>query len=245
MNDRTHPVARLIACYARHTGRTVGTISLYATGSGATYARLAAGRDITTRRAARVVQWLSDHWPAGAEWPSDIPRPTPSPDGDPEPPAGGRPSSSAVSRAPALPGAGASARGGPPPASTGPTGGGEPSSERPAASFQQLIQPPPTGTVTAPSAGLAALAATVRGWPLDDQGRIRDAGTLAGLIGVRRETIYAVAAYADDRPRARRYPRGRDSDTYRTLLALLATGDRRFAGRRRAVGPHLGLREAA
>ena len=28
-------------------------------------------------RAARIVQWLSDHWPADLPWPTDIPRPPP------------------------------------------------------------------------------------------------------------------------------------------------------------------------
>ena len=70
-----------------------GPWSLHATGSGDTHERLVTGHDITTRRAARIVQWLSDHWPPGAEWPADIPRPDPSPDSPaaappPEPPAG-------------------------------------------------------------------------------------------------------------------------------------------------------------
>ena len=66
-------------------------MSLYASGSGATYARLAAGADITTRRAARIVQWLSDAWPASATWPTDIPRPAPPADRPAEPEApGGR-----------------------------------------------------------------------------------------------------------------------------------------------------------
>jgi hypothetical protein len=33
------------------------------------------GGDIGSRRLQEALQWLSDHWPAGAEWPSDIPRP--------------------------------------------------------------------------------------------------------------------------------------------------------------------------
>ena len=42
--------------------------------------RLRAGADITSRRAERIIQWLSDHWPAALAWPSDIARPQPSPD---------------------------------------------------------------------------------------------------------------------------------------------------------------------
>ena len=44
------------------------------------YDRLCSGADITTRRATRIVQWFSDHWPTDLEWPADIPRPDPAPD---------------------------------------------------------------------------------------------------------------------------------------------------------------------
>lgn len=37
-------------------------------------ALLRTGRDITSRRMVDVFQWFSDHWPDGAEWPSDVPR---------------------------------------------------------------------------------------------------------------------------------------------------------------------------
>ena len=86
MRDAYH-IATLIERCARATGRAVSTTSRLATGDGRTHARLVAGADITTRRAGRVVQWLSDHWPAGTEWPADIPRPTPTPTPSAEPAA--------------------------------------------------------------------------------------------------------------------------------------------------------------
>ena len=70
----------LITIAATARGMTPNTMSLHATGSGDTHKRLVGGHDITSRRAARIVQWLSDHWPPGAEWPADIPRPVPAPD---------------------------------------------------------------------------------------------------------------------------------------------------------------------
>ena len=57
--------------------RSPHTLGRLASGSGDFYARLKQGHDLTTRRAARVTQWFSNHWPAGAEWPADIPRPEP------------------------------------------------------------------------------------------------------------------------------------------------------------------------
>ena len=74
----TH-ITRLISLAATGSGRSTSTVSRQATGSGATYARLQNGADITVRRAARATQWLSDHWPPAAEWPADIPRPPPTP----------------------------------------------------------------------------------------------------------------------------------------------------------------------
>ena len=68
--------SRLITSLAQARGWTVSYASLMASGSGATVARLRAGHDITTRRAARIAQWCSDHWPSGHPWPEGIERPT-------------------------------------------------------------------------------------------------------------------------------------------------------------------------
>ena len=72
-------ILRLADLLGAHRGWSRATVSTYATGSGDALDRLVRGHDITTRRAARIVQWLADHWPAGAEWPVDIPRPDPTP----------------------------------------------------------------------------------------------------------------------------------------------------------------------
>ena len=77
-----HPdssLADLIRRYAAGRGATESYASRLATGSGDTLARIDTGTSLTARRAARIVQWLSDHWPPGAEWPPDIPRPDPAP----------------------------------------------------------------------------------------------------------------------------------------------------------------------
>lgn len=34
-----------------------------------------AGGDLHTASFERAMQWLSDNWPEGAEWPADVPRP--------------------------------------------------------------------------------------------------------------------------------------------------------------------------
>ena len=72
-------LTRLASALAKHLNRSVSTVSRLATGSGETIPRLGRGHAITTRRAARAIQWFSDHWPADAEWPAAIPRPQPTP----------------------------------------------------------------------------------------------------------------------------------------------------------------------
>ena len=70
-------IMRLCQLYAAHRGFALSTVATYAAGAGDFYHRLERGHDLTTRRAARVAQYLSDHWPEGLEWPADIPRPAP------------------------------------------------------------------------------------------------------------------------------------------------------------------------
>lgn len=74
-------VTLLVERLARATNRSPHTIGRLAAGSGDFYIRLKNGHDLTTRRAASVVQYLSDHWPAGLAWPGDIPRPKPTTNG--------------------------------------------------------------------------------------------------------------------------------------------------------------------
>ena len=79
MGDMTpESLLRLLDIASRHSRQTAGTLGRLASGSGDFVPRLRRGHDITSRRAAKVCRWLSDHWPEGAEWPADIPRPEPS-----------------------------------------------------------------------------------------------------------------------------------------------------------------------
>jgi hypothetical protein len=38
-------------------------------------AQLEAGKDIQVTRLEKAIQWLSDNWPEGAEWPREVMRP--------------------------------------------------------------------------------------------------------------------------------------------------------------------------
>ena len=77
MSDISH-IVRLAAALANHRRRSPSTIGRWASGDGRFYSRLAGGHDITIRRAVRIMQWFSDHWPSDLAWPPDIPRPAPS-----------------------------------------------------------------------------------------------------------------------------------------------------------------------
>lgn len=77
MDDTAQQLVRLCGLFAEYTGRSVSTVSRYATGSGETVARLCRGKTITTRRAERAFRFLSENWPDPAEWPEGIPRPGP------------------------------------------------------------------------------------------------------------------------------------------------------------------------
>ena len=78
-------VITLIETLAKAAGLSPHTIGRYASGNGDFYSRLKRGHDLTTRRAGRVIQNLSDAWLPDLAWPSDIPRPAPSsPASDPQ-----------------------------------------------------------------------------------------------------------------------------------------------------------------
>ena len=88
MDRAARHLVALCEIFAERTGGSVSTVSRRATGSGDTIARLRRGCAITTRRAERAFQYLSDHWPEFVEWPADVPRPAPSPSSPAATPSG-------------------------------------------------------------------------------------------------------------------------------------------------------------
>ena len=63
--------------YGSNKSIALSTVSLYAAGQGRLMERLRAGCGITVGRRDRILQWFSDHWPAGLPWPEEISRPYP------------------------------------------------------------------------------------------------------------------------------------------------------------------------
>ena len=72
-------ILRLANRYATARQIATSTLAREATGSSTWFNRCVTGR-VTIRSAISVVQWLSDHWPKGLEWPADIARPESVPD---------------------------------------------------------------------------------------------------------------------------------------------------------------------
>ena len=78
-------IAALIRAFAGGRCLSESYASRLLTGNGDTIRRIDSGTSLTSRRAARIVQEASDHWPVEATWPAGIPRPTPAPPpGDPD-----------------------------------------------------------------------------------------------------------------------------------------------------------------
>ena len=68
-------IAQIIRLFAEARGISLTYSSFLLTGSGTTLKRIDGGGSLTSRRAAKITQRASNHWPAGLAWPAEIPRP--------------------------------------------------------------------------------------------------------------------------------------------------------------------------
>jgi hypothetical protein len=78
---RIHQICEILTlaeCYARARQIAPSTLSHRARGSSTWLERCATG-NVTIRSAIGFVQWLSDNWPFGLEWPAGMGRPEPEP----------------------------------------------------------------------------------------------------------------------------------------------------------------------
>ena len=69
-------ILTLAGCYMRARRIAPSTLAHRAVGSSTWLERCATG-NVTMRSAIAFVQWLSNHWPFGLEWPAGIARPAP------------------------------------------------------------------------------------------------------------------------------------------------------------------------
>lgn len=61
--------------YADATGISVSTLSTKLLNGGMQLKRISQGGDLNTRKFEQAMAWLSENWPAGTDWPVDVPRP--------------------------------------------------------------------------------------------------------------------------------------------------------------------------
>jgi hypothetical protein len=67
--------------YCSATGMSKARLATLIANDGKFFARIEGGGGFTIQTFERAMQWISDHWPEGAEWPPNFirPRPTPNP----------------------------------------------------------------------------------------------------------------------------------------------------------------------
>lgn len=68
---------RAFDAFVAHSGLAESTLSDRLLKSGSRFRRIRESSDISTATFERVMQWLSDNWPDGAEWPAGVERPKP------------------------------------------------------------------------------------------------------------------------------------------------------------------------
>jgi len=70
----TEQIKLLAGLYAEHRHIELSTLGRLAVGSSSVFPRIEKDK-ATVRTIKRIVNYLSEHWPADLEWPADIPRP--------------------------------------------------------------------------------------------------------------------------------------------------------------------------
>lgn len=65
----------LARAYGAAHGLEPSTVSWRVFGDTKKLGAIEAGGDIQVRRYERAMQWFAANWPAGTDWPTDVPRP--------------------------------------------------------------------------------------------------------------------------------------------------------------------------
>lgn len=74
----TAELLTLARAYGEAEGVGLTTISSRVFNDGKKLDAIAAGGDLYSGRLNKAVQWFSDNWPAGLDWPATVARPAPS-----------------------------------------------------------------------------------------------------------------------------------------------------------------------
>ena len=80
MNTLSASLIALAEILAAHRGVKLWRVGHLAANRGSFFVDLKSERrDCRTGTYARVIQWFSDNWPEGLDWPPGVPRPEPTP----------------------------------------------------------------------------------------------------------------------------------------------------------------------
>ena len=209
-------LTNLATSFGHHEGVSHWAVSYRATGKGDFFRRLMDGHTCTIATFNRILQWFSNHWPAGLPWPPDIPRPTPT-ESVTEPSNYRNGAHGAPTTAPA------------------------PTTRKDIlATVEQLLATDPGEPPNAEAKQAAIQVACV----LNAKGRIASPKALCLALEMPLY-IYdqAVRRYSDGKPGQYKRPKTKGGRTDRMLTMLAKSGDGRFAARRER--PARGLAAAA
>lgn len=73
-----HHILTCASAFAEARGVSEARVSTLVFNHGARIKLLREGADLRMRSADAAMQWFSDHWPEGVDWPAGVPRPDPS-----------------------------------------------------------------------------------------------------------------------------------------------------------------------
>lgn len=74
-SSETKSLFELASAFAKARNLSLRTVSRKAAHQGMFFDRLEDGKDCSTARRRRIVQWFSDNWPSDEPWPANIKRP--------------------------------------------------------------------------------------------------------------------------------------------------------------------------
>ena len=219
---------RLAEIFAAHRGLSLATVSNYVCRHARLFDRLKAGCSCTLRTYLHAIQWFSDHWPSNLEWPEEIAkRPDPTSDS---------PAAQATAEA--------AAQAPPPTPHYGPDTPPAEVLAAACAAWERMLDLTGGDHPDLEAASRAEGEALAIAMTLGPNGTIASPDALCKVIGVSRKVFSdVVKRYADGRPRQHKQPRRRKkegflgvpipTDTEKMFTALVASGDVRFASRRR------------
>ena len=183
--------------YIRSKGISASYIGILILNNSKFFSRIEKGGSCTIKTYNKVLQWFSDHWPDGLEWPADCERPTPNPVAlKPTPSPSNQPAAAGGALYPPL---------------------GEPAAMLAAAARQT----PAPGSFLSPTAANTPYA--LNAFALNERGEIKNARAFCDALGVTRNNYDKAVAHL----KAKKRMPGGTTAKFKVIAALGEAGDSR------------------